>query len=337
MSLPDKAAGKGTTLAGETTTANEMTAGRRTTLRQALYQQLDPAAGNGRLSLLNRALVLAIFLAAFVAVIETEPTIVTGREPLFRLIELGFGALFGLEYLMRLWVSVEQPAHHGVHSSRWRYATSPAALIDLIAILPALIALAGGGALVLRFFRVLRIVRLAKLGRMSRAWRNLVEAVHSRRYELWLTLALAGLAILVSSTLLYWAEVDAQPDKFGSIPRAFWWSVVTLTTVGYGDIYPVTPLGKFFASLVAVAGIGLIALPTGILAAAFSDAMQRDRRIQAKYRQSQLLDDALESGASPNACLENSTGAALRTECGNTAEAESTTLVHNASADSDKT
>lgn len=304
-------------MAGETTAASEIKAGRYTTLRQALYHQLDPAAGNGRLSLLNRLLVFTIFLAAFVAVIETEPTVATGRETLFRFIELGFGALFGLEYLVRLWVCVEQPLHHGVRFSRWRYAMSPAALIDIVAILPALIALAGGGALVLRFFRVLRIVRLAKLGRMSRAWRNLVEAVHSRRYELWLTLALAGLAILVSSTLLYWAELDAQPDKFGSIPRAFWWSVVTLTTVGYGDIYPITPLGKFFASLVAVAGIGLIALPTGILAAAFSDAMQRDRRIQAKYRKSQPLDETPDSGESQRVHPDDPNGPIPGTQCEN--------------------
>ncbi|MEO7379509.1 MAG: ion transporter [Sphingomicrobium sp.] len=279
---------------GNTTDEND--AGRRPTLRHALYRQLDPAARTGRLSALNRLLVLAIFVAAFVAVIETEPTIATGREQLFREVELGFGILFGVEYFARLWVSVEQPAHHGVRPSRWRYARSPAAIIDLIAFLPALVALAGGGAFMLRFFRVLRILRLAKLGRMSRAWRNLVEAVHSRRYELWLILALAALAILVSSTLLYWAESDAQPEKFGSIPRAFWWSVVTLTTVGYGDVYPVTPLGKLFASMVAIAGIGLIALPTGILAAAFSDAMQRDRRIDAEIRHGHPHDEPLDSG-----------------------------------------
>ena len=81
--------------------------------------------------------------------------------------------------------------------------------------------------------------------------------------------------MLISSTLLYWAEGDVQPDKFGSIPRSFWWSVVTLTTVGYGDAYPITPLGKFFSALVAIAGIGLIAMPTGILAAAFSETVQR--------------------------------------------------------------
>lgn len=112
---------------------------------------------------------------------------------------------------------------------------------------------------------------------MSRAWRDIAAAIHSRRTELILTLGLALIAMLVASTFLYWAEGDVQPDKFGSIPRALWWSVVTLTTVGYGDVYPVTPLGKIFAAILAVGGIGLIALPTGILAAAFSDAMQRRR------------------------------------------------------------
>jgi voltage-gated potassium channel len=128
---------------------------------------------------------------------------------------------------------------------------------------------------------VLRILRLAKLGRMSRAWDDLVGAFRSRRHELYLTISLAGLVILVSSTLLYLAEADAQPDKFGSIPRAFWWSIVTLTTVGYGDAYPVTPIGKLLSGMVAVAGIGLIALPAGILAGAFTETMQRRREKEA--------------------------------------------------------
>jgi voltage-gated potassium channel len=112
---------------------------------------------------------------------------------------------------------------------------------------------------------------------MSSAWRHIGEAISSRRSELFLSL-FAGIGLMVfSATLLYLAEGDAQPDKFGSIPRALWWAVATLTTIGYGDIYPVTPIGKLLASVTAVTSIGLIALPTGILAAAFSDAMARHR------------------------------------------------------------
>jgi voltage-gated potassium channel len=107
--------------------------------------------------------------------------------------------------------------------------------------------------------------------------RHLTQALRERRYELSLTAFLAAFVMTFGAAALWWAEGEIQPDKFGSIPRAMWWATVTLTTIGYGDVFPVTPLGKVFAGLVAVAGIGLIALPTGILAAAFSDALQRER------------------------------------------------------------
>lgn len=94
-------------------------------------------------------------------------------------------------------------------------------------------------------------------------------------YELLLSVGVAGLLLLLSSAFLYAVEAAAQPEAFGSVPRALWWSIATLTTVGYGDVTPITALGKLFAGITAVAGIGLIAMPTGILAAAFSDAFQK--------------------------------------------------------------
>jgi voltage-gated potassium channel len=155
---------------------------------------------------------------------------------------------------------------------------TPIAVIDLLAVLPALFAFGGAPSLLLRFFRVLRMFRLAKLGRTSKAWQHIREATYSRRYEFGLILGMLAIAILISGSLLYFAEADAQPDKFGSIPRALWWAIVTLTTVGYGDVYPVTPLGKVLAGFIAIVGVTLIALPTGLFAAAFTDAMERQRR-----------------------------------------------------------
>jgi voltage-gated potassium channel len=248
------------------------------TLRHRVYCELDPAAREGPgLSLANRLLVVLILLATALAVADTEAALTTGREHLFRAAELLLTAIFIVEYAARLWVAPENPVCRQSRLPRLRYALTPAAIIDLLAIIPTLLSFGAGGALFLRFFRVLRILRLAKLGRMSTAWDDLVEAFRSRRHELYLTVGLAALVILISSTLLYLAEADAQPDKFGSIPRAFWWSVVTLTTVGYGDVYPVTLAGKLMSAMVAVAGIGLIALPAGILAGAFSETMQRRR------------------------------------------------------------
>jgi voltage-gated potassium channel len=227
------------------------------------------------LSVTNTALVGLILVASAVAIIETEPTISAGHDRLFRLFEIAVATVFLIEYAARLWVAPQNPRYGGRSWPRLRYALSFAALIDLSAIIPMIAAFGGGGSVVLRFMRVLRMVRLAKLGRLSRAWNDIVSAVHSRRDELLLTLGLAFILILFSSTLMYWAEGGVQPDKFGSIPRSFWWAVVTLTTVGYGDVYPITPLGEFCAGVVAIAGIGVIALPTGILAAAFSDTVQR--------------------------------------------------------------
>lgn len=253
------------------------------TLRHRAYEMLEPEARDREgLTLTNRFIILVILIACGAAIIETEPSIAAGRTALFYAIELGCGLVFSVEYLARLWIVPENPRWRGVSLARLRYALTPAALVDLVAVLPTLMALGfGGSALMLRFFRVIRILRLAKLGRLSRAWTNLVDALRDRRHELMLTIVLSFIVLLVGSTLLYWAEGAAQPAQFGSIPRAMWGCIVTLTTVGYGDVFPVTLAGKVAAGLIAVAGIGLFALLTGILAAAFGEAVQRHREAAA--------------------------------------------------------
>lgn len=247
-------------------------------LKNAVFRQVDPSARPGRISFTNKLVIGLILAAVASAILETEPTIVGGNEALFRDMEIAFGSIFLLEYLARLWVADMNPDFAGSRWPRLKFVTSLSAVIDLVSILPALFAVAGGATLALRFVRFFRILRLAKLGRFSNAWMDLATAIRSRKEELGLAFSLAAFTILIASTLMYWAEGDAQPDKFGSIPRTFWWAIVTMTTVGYGDVYPITPVGKFLSGLVSVAAIGLIALPTGILAAAMSDVMQRRRR-----------------------------------------------------------
>ena len=253
-------------------------------LRRRVYEELEPhARGEFGLSFTNKTLVLFIIVASALAILETEPMLSGENGDFFRAAELFFGAIFSIEYLLRLWIAPDNPQWAKYRFPRLRYAFSLAAIIDFLAIVPTLASLGpGGGSVLLRFFRILRILRLAKLGRMSHALQDLGAAVHERRHELLLTIGIAGFVLLVASTLMYWAEADAQPDKFGSIPRAMWWCIITLTTVGYGDAYPVTVLGKMLSGLVAIAGIGLIAMPTGILAAAFSEVVQRRREIAAK-------------------------------------------------------
>jgi voltage-gated potassium channel len=125
-------------------------------------------------------------------------------------------------------------------------------------------------------------MRIAKLGRMSAAITVLTDAIMARRFELLVSLAVAVMALILSSTAMYLVEGAVQPEAFGSIPRAMWWSIVTLTTIGYGDVVPVTALGRIVAGITAICGIGLIAAPTGVLAAAMSDAV--------KHRRSKKLD-----------------------------------------------
>lgn len=247
-------------------------------LRSRVYRQLEASAWPGRgLSPTNLFLAILIVFTVGAAIVETEPLIASGREWIFDRLEIIVGAIFSVEYLLRLWVAVENPRFAGYRFPRLRYAVTPIAIIDLVAILPALFAIGGAQSLVLRFFRVVRMLRLAKLGRTSRAWDQIRLALYDRRYEFALILGLLAIAVLISGSLLYWAEADSQPEKFGSIPRSLWWAIVTLTTVGYGDSFPVTGLGKLLAGIIAVIGVMLVALPTGLFAASFTEGMQRHR------------------------------------------------------------
>ena len=251
-------------------------------LRQKAYRQLEPTAWRRKgLSPVNHFLVYLIIIAVIEAVLDTEPVISQGRELLLNNIEFGLGIIFLVEYVARAWVAVENPRFAKYRYPRLRYMVTPMAIIDLLAILPALFAFGGASSLVLRFFRVMRMLRLAKLGRTSKAFKLLREAFIQKRQEFALILGMLLVTILVAGSLLYWAEGGDQPDKFGSIPRAMWWAIVTLTTVGYGDSFPITPLGKFLAGVIAIMGVMLIALPTGLFAASFTEAMEKEREEDA--------------------------------------------------------
>ncbi|MFC3077669.1 potassium channel family protein [Phenylobacterium terrae] len=245
--------------------------------RRRLYSHLETGAGPGRLSPLNLALCLAIAASTAVAVAETEPLIAARFARSLRASEIAFALLFAAEYLARLWAAPEGEPDSPAWKARLRWILSPPALADLLAVLPVLLTLAGAPTLVLRLIRVLRILRLASLGPTSNPFDLVLHTVWSKRRELGAAYALGGVALLLASSLLYAIEGAVQPEAFGSIPRALWWGVTTLTTIGYGDVHPITPFGKIAAGLTAVTGVGLIAAPAGILAAAFTDALGSDK------------------------------------------------------------
>lgn len=248
------------------------------TLRRKAYGELFArSSDDANLSATNRFMVFVILAAVAVTILGTEAAIAAPNRHWFILIEFVFGAIFAVEYAARVWSVAETPGPGSATQKRLRFVRQPMALLDLFVVLATLSPFFVSDASILRIVRLLRLAALAKFGRFSRALRELARAIASRRYELFVTMALAGMLLLFGATALYWAERAAQPDDFGSIPRALWWSIITLTTVGYGDVSPVTPAGKFLASLVALGGIGLVAMPTGIMASAFSDAMQKRR------------------------------------------------------------
>jgi len=245
-------------------------------LRRWLYIQLEPAAWPWRgLSPINMMVFIAIIITSVIAIIETEPTVADGRQGLFDVVEWVIGGIFTVEYLARAWTAAENPRYGPGWRGLWRYMRSPIAIIDLISIVTSFVTPGHLQPYLLRAFRLARILRLAKLGRMSNAMGYLVEAMAARRYELLFSLFASLTFMVFSASILYMVEGPAQPDKFGSIPRALWWATAALTTIGYGDVYPVTVLGRIFGAAVALGGIGLVAMPTGIMAAAFSEAVQK--------------------------------------------------------------
>lgn len=254
-------------------------------LRSKLYSQLESGTrNNSGLSVLN-SLIIALVLVSFLALaLETEETIGPAWRQGIDYLNIFIVVVFAIEYTVRLWVAGEDPRYRGL-KGRLRYIMTPYAITDLIAFLPELLWIiftpAGVGDDVLIILRVLRLARLVKLARFVPAFDVLGATVARAGTQLLTTLAMALALVYISAVALYFIEGvgGQQQDGFSSIPRALWWAIVTLTTVGYGDVYPVTALGRVFAAIISLAGIGVVALPAGVFASAFSDEL-REREIK---------------------------------------------------------
>ncbi|MEO0953780.1 MAG: ion transporter [Pseudomonadota bacterium] len=254
-------------------------------LRSRLYSQLEQdARGKSGLSMLN-GFIIALVLISFMALaLETEETIGPVWRAWIDHLNIAIVVVFAIEYIVRLWVAGEDSRYRGF-AGRLRYMATPYAITDLIAFLPELLWIiftpAGVGDDVLIVLRVLRLARLVKLARFVPAFDVLGATVARAGTQLLTTLAMALALVYVSAVALYFIEGvgGQQQEGFSSIPRSFWWAIVTLTTVGYGDVYPVTALGRVFAAIISLAGIGVVALPAGVFASAFSDEL-REREIK---------------------------------------------------------
>ena len=246
------------------------------TLRRTVYQLLDDEEWPHPASRwLYRILVVLIVLSVASAVLDTEADIRQHWGAWLAAIEIVCVALFTVEYLARVWVAVEDRAGRYEHPlwGRLRYMATPMAIVDLLAILPTYLAFLVSGDFLL--LRTLRILRILKITRYSPALATFEVVLVNERRSLAAAATILGVALLLASGLLHHLEGAAQPEAFGSIPASMWWAIATLTTVGYGDVVPVTTAGRIAAGFCAVIGIGMFALPTAILGAGFAHELQK--------------------------------------------------------------
>ena len=211
-----------------------------------------------------------------VMVLETVGPLFERYRTFFLIFDAASVAVFTVEYVARVYLVPRQNPGVGGGLGRVRFAFTPLALVDLAAIVPFFVPfLLPVDLRFLRAMRLLRIARVFKLGRYSKAFVVVLDTIRGKREELLIALSLVSGLLVIASSVMYLVERDVQPEVFGSIPAAMWWGVATLTTVGYGDVFPVTALGRVFGAVTAITCIGLFALPAGILASGFAEAVSR--------------------------------------------------------------
>ncbi len=245
-------------------------------LRRRFYEILEQGPHGDLVSaMVSRGLTLLVCINLLAVILESVPSLEARYARLFDWIEFSSLIVFTLEYAARLWAAAEQGAFMKLspNKARLKYALSPSGIVDLLAIFPFWLDLFLPADL--RFILVFRILRFFKLGRYSAGMGSLLDAIYSERRALLGCLVLLFGATLLSGSLMYLAEGSVQPEKMGTIPDAMWWAIVTLGTIGYGDVTPVTTAGRFVASFTIVTGIMMIALPAGIIATAFSNEIHR--------------------------------------------------------------
>ncbi|MGB5473858.1 MAG: ion transporter [Gammaproteobacteria bacterium] len=262
-------------------------------MRSRIYQILEIARADDPASRrFDIFIVLLISLNILALVLESVDEIRTVYFEWFFWFEIFSVIVFSIEYLLRIWSCVESrdPRFREGLAGRLRFALTPMALVDLCAILPFYLGVFF--SLDLRFLRALRLLRIFKLTRYSTAMSSLLKVLRDEAQSFGAAFLILFVIMIIASSGVYLFEHKAQPEAFSNIPEAAWWSVATLTTVGYGDVTPVTIGGKIFGIVIMIIGIGMVALPAGILASAFSDEL-RQRRIEYRDLAETVLEDGL--------------------------------------------
>ena len=267
-------------------------------LRKRIWEILEKGNSSDKVSFYTDIFLITLIIFNIIAVLlETVDSIYSKFALEFLIFERFSTAVFLVEYILRVWVCVEEKIKNNKLITRLKYASTWPAIIDLLAVLSGLLPMIF--EVDLRILRALRMLRLLKFSRYFKVMNLLLGVLKEEKQSFLAAMFLLTIAMLIASTGIYLFEKDTQPDKFGSIPEAMWWAIATLTTIGYGDVTPVTGMGKFFGAIIAIIGIGVVALPSGILASGFTDQLKRR---QAKYENelSKALQDGVISSSERN-------------------------------------
>lgn len=237
--------------------------------RQRLFDLLEVGDGGSLGRVVDIFIMSLIAANVCVVILGTVDSIHERFTDFFLYFELFSVAVFTVEYFVRVATcTMDSEYSHPVYG-RIDFITSPYLIVDLLAILPFYVGFFFFDLRVLRALRLFRFFRLFKLTRYSDSIQTFVTVLRRKKEDLVVSVTATSILLLVASSLMYFVEHEAQPEKFSSIPAALWWGVATLTTVGYGDVYPITPVGKFLGAIIAALGVGLFALPASILASGF--------------------------------------------------------------------
>ncbi len=267
-------------------------------LRKRIWEILEKGSSNDKVSFYTDIFLITLIIFNIIAVLlETVDSIYSKYALKFLIFERFSTAVFLIEYILRIWVCVEEKIKNNKLITRLKYASTWPAIIDLLAVLSGLLPMIF--EVDLRILRALRMLRLLKFSRYFKVMNLLLGVLKEEKQSFLAAMFLLTIAMLIASTGIYLFEKDAQPDKFGSIPEAMWWAIATLTTIGYGDVTPVTGMGKFFGAIIAIIGIGVVALPSGILASGFTDQLKR-RQAQYENELSKALQDGVISSSERN-------------------------------------
>jgi voltage-gated potassium channel len=229
---------------------------------------------------INVFLSALIFLNTIAIILHSMPNIKNEYNQLFLDFEVFSVIIFTLEYLLRIWSIVEQPGFEHPIKGRLRYIFSAWGIIDFLAIFPFYFSLFNTDLSFIRVLRVLRMLRLFRISRYFQALRIILNVIKSKKEELILSMSFIIFLLFIGSSSMYFLEHEVQPKVFKSIPASLWWGVNNMTTVGYGDMMPITPFGKIISGLVSILGVAAFSLPTGILASGFADHLAEPKTIK---------------------------------------------------------